>query len=79
MKSTIKILTLNLLFFGLYSCEFKNERQDYADMLIEKVETFKKSNNRLPKDASELGLTKKWIVQRFIKLRLTQLIWSGMD
>ena len=58
MKRIIKILTLVLLF-GLYSCEFNNERQEYAEMLIERVETFKTKNNRLPKDVSELGLIEK--------------------
>jgi hypothetical protein len=48
MKSTIKILTI-ILLIGIYSCEFKNDRQEYAEMLIEKVETFKETNNQLKK------------------------------
>lgn len=80
MKRIIKILTLVLLF-GLYSCEFKNERQEYAEMLIEKVETFKINNNRLPKDVSELGLTEKMDSPAFyqIKSDSTYMIWYGLS
>ncbi|PKG44356.1 hypothetical protein, partial [Psychroflexus sp. MES1-P1E] len=81
MKSTIKILTITLLLFGLYGCEFKNERQDYADMLIEKVETFKESNNRLPKDVSELGLTEKMDSPAFYQMQTdsTYMFWYGLS
>ena len=59
----------------------KNERQDYADMLIEKVETFKRSNNRLPKDVSELGLTEKMDSAAFyqIKTDSTYIVWYGLS
>lgn len=81
MESTIKILTLILLILGLYSCEFKNDRQDYADMLIEKVETFKRKNNRLPKDVSELGLTEKMDSPAFYQMETdsTYIVWYGLS
>ena len=80
MKRTIKILTLVLLF-GLYSCEFNNERQEYAEMLIEKVETFKKANNRLPNDVSELHLTKKMDSPAFYQMQTdsTYMVWYGLS
>ena len=80
MKPILKILTFVLLF-GLYSCEFKNERQEYAEMLIEKVETFKKENNRLPKDVSELGLTEKMDSPAFYQIQTesTYIVWYGLS
>ena len=80
MKPIFKILTLVLLF-GLYSCEFNNERQEYAEMLIEKVETFKKENNRLPKDVSELGLTERMDSPAFYQMQTdsTYMVWYGLS
>ena len=80
MKRIIKILTLVLLF-GLYSCEFNNERQDYAEMLIEKIETFKTKNNRLPKDLSELGLIEKMDSPAFYQIQTdsTYMVWFGLS
>ncbi len=80
MKRIIKILTLVLLF-GLYSCEFNNERQEYAEMLIEKVETFKTKNNRLPKDVSELGLIEKIDSPAFYQIQTdsTYMVWYGLS
>jgi hypothetical protein len=80
MKRIIKILTLVLLF-GLHSCEFNNERQEYAEMLIEKVEAFKKENDRLPKDVSELGLIEKMDSPAFYQIQTdsTYMIWYGLS
>lgn len=80
MKRIIKILTLVLLS-GLYSCEFNNEQQEYAEMLIEKVETFKTKNNRLPKDVSELGLTEKMDGPAFYQIQTdsTYMVWYGLS
>lgn len=80
MKRIIKILTLVLLF-GLYSCEFNNERQEYAEMLIDKVETFKTKNNRLPKDVSELGLIEKIDSPAFYQIQTdsTYMVWYGLS
>ena len=80
MKSTIKILTV-ILFIGLLSCELKNDRQEYADMLIEKVETFQKTHNRLPKDVSELGLTEKMDSPAFYQMETdsTYMVWYGLS
>jgi len=80
MKTIIKILTI-ILLFGLYSCEFNNERQEYAKILIEKVETFRKENNRLPKDVSELGLTEKMDSPAFYQMQTdsTYMVWYGLS
>jgi len=80
MKTIIKILTI-ILLFGLYSCEFNNERQEYAKILIEKVETFRKKNNRLPKDVSELGLTEKMDSPAFYQMQTdsTYMVWYGLS
>ena len=80
MKRIIKILTL-ILLFGLYSCEFNNERQEYTEMLIEKVETFKTKNNRLPKDLSELGLIEKMDSPAFYQIQTdsTYMVWYGLS
>ena len=80
MKRIIKILTLVLLF-GLFSCEFNNKHQEYAEMLIEKVETFKRGNNRLPKNVSELGLTEKMDSPAFLEIQTdsTYMVWYGLS
>ena len=70
-----------ILLIGLYSCESKNDRQEYAEMLIEKVETFKKTNNRLPKNVSELGLTEKMDSPAFYQMETdtTYMVWYGLS
>ncbi|PVW11406.1 hypothetical protein DDV96_15765 [Marixanthomonas spongiae] len=80
MKSVIKILTIVLLI-GIYNCEFKNDRQEYAEMLIEKVEKFKKTNNRLPKDVTELGLNEKIDSPAFYEMETdsTYIVWYGLS
>ncbi len=80
MKPIFKILTLVLLY-GPYGCEFNNERQEYAEMLIEKVETFKKENNRLPKDVTKLGLTEKMDSPAFYQMQTdsTYMVWYGLS
>lgn len=79
LKNLSKILTVVLLF-GLYSCSFKNEKQEYADMIIEKVETFRKENNRLPRDVSELGLVERMDGPAYYQLQTdsTYLVWYGL-
>lgn len=80
MKPIIKILTF-ILLFGLNSCEFNNEQQEYAEMLIEKIEIFKQVNNRLPKDVSELGLTEKMDSPAFYQIQTdsTYMVWYGLS
>lgn len=70
-----------VLLIGLYSCEFNSERQEYAEMLIEKVETFKKENNRLPKDVSELGINEKMDSPAFYEIQTdsTYMVWYGLS
>ncbi|WBL23864.1 hypothetical protein [Zunongwangia sp. HRR-M8] len=80
MKTTIKILTI-ILFFGIFSCDLKNENQEYAEMLIEKVETFKKKNKRLPKNVSEFGFTEFIDSPAFYELETdsTYIVWYGLS
>jgi hypothetical protein len=76
----MKILTI-ILFIGISSCEFKNDRQEYAEMLIEKVETFNKTNRQLPKDVSEFGLTEKMNSLAFYQKETdsTYIVWFGLS
>ena len=80
MKTTIKIFTI-ILFFGIFSCDLKNENQEYAEMLIEKVETFEKKNNRLPKNVSEFGLNELMDSPAFYQLETdsTYIVWYGLS
>ncbi len=80
MNNTIKILTI-IIFFVIYGCELKNENKEYADMLIEKVEKFKKENNRLPKNVSEFGLTELMDSPAFYQMEndSTYIVWLGLS
>ena len=80
MKTTFKILTI-ILFFGIFSCDLENENQEYAEMLIEKVETFKTKNKRLPKNVSEFGLTEFMDSPAFYQLETdsTYIVWYGLS
>ena len=56
MKQILKILTIALLI-GLNSCcDILCERQKHAELIIEKVESFKKENERLPENLKDIGL-----------------------
>jgi hypothetical protein len=80
MKTTIKILTL-ILFIGLSSCAFKNDRKEYAEMIIEKVVKFEIQNNRLPKNISEIGLTEQEDSKAFYQLTSDTIfmVWYGLS
>ena len=80
MKMTIKILTI-ILLFGLYSCDRKSDRQEYAEMIIEKVYIFKKENNRLPKNVSEIGLIELEDSPAFYEQKTdsTFIVWFGLS
>lgn len=56
MKTKIQILII-ILFCGIIGCVSENDKQKYAEMIIEKVENFKNENSHLPKNVSEIGLT----------------------
>lgn len=70
-----------ILFLGFYNCELTDDRQEYAEMLIEKVENFKKENTRLPKGLSELGLIDKMNGPAFYQLETdsTYIIYFGLS
>ncbi|MGY6648252.1 hypothetical protein [Wenyingzhuangia sp. IMCC45574] len=80
MMNLIKVVIL-IFFTGLYSCEFKNERHEYAEMLIEKVEAFKKINNRLPKDVTEIGLVEEMDSPAFYQIETdsTYMVYYGLS
>lgn len=80
MKSTIKIVTI-IFLIGLSGCEFKHDRHEYAEILIETVEAHKKKNNRLPVDVSELGLTEKTDSPAFYQKETdsTYKVWYGLS
>lgn len=80
MSSSIKIFIL-FLFFALHSCSYYGERQAYADMLIEKIEKFRKQNKRLPKNVSELGLIEEMDSPAFYQLEndTNYYVWYGLS
>lgn len=58
MKKNVVLIFLLILSFSILSCcDTFGERENYAHELIQKVEKFKNTNNRLPNDSSELGIT----------------------
>ena len=74
-------IIITCLFILLYSCEFKDEHQEYAEMIIIKVEAFKKKKNRLPKDVSELGMVEEMESPAFYQLQKdsTYVVWYGLS
>lgn len=80
MNIRSKIFTIALLL-GLNSCcDLTCERHQYAEIIIEKVETFEDENGRLPKDVSELGLTEMVNSPAFYQLTndTTYMVWYGL-
>ena len=80
MKNTIKIFIL-LLIFTLNSCDFRDDREKYADMLIKKVELYNSKNNKLPKNTSELGLKEFTDSPAFYQKEndSTYIVWYGLS
>ncbi len=52
-----KIFTVILGVFLIFSCDSSTDREEYAEMIIEKVDQFENENDRLPNDVREIGLT----------------------
>jgi hypothetical protein len=79
VKQKIKILVI-ILFITLFSCSVENERQEYAELIIEKVEKFKLENNRLPKNVTEIGLIDLENSKAFYEKRndSTYIVWFGL-
>ncbi|TDT46574.1 hypothetical protein CLV90_0628 [Maribacter spongiicola] len=79
MKTYFKILVI-VLFLIMYSCTFKDEKEEYANILIQKVERFKKENGRFPKKISEIGLKEAMEGPAFYQLEndSTYIVWYGL-
>ena len=62
-------------------CDIICERQRHAELIIEKVEKFKKTYNRLPKDVIELGLNEKMDSPAFYEMETdsTYIVWYGLS
>lgn len=52
----VKMLLYVHLLFLAFGCDLEKERQEYAEMIIQKAEKFKAEVGRLPKDGTEIGL-----------------------
>ncbi|WP_413533832.1 hypothetical protein [Empedobacter brevis] len=77
--STILIFILSFLI-GITSCNFKSDEQQYAEELIEKVEFFRKINNRIPDNVSEIGILEEMDSPAFYQKEndSTYIIWYGL-
>ena len=80
MRKKYKILICVLLFAG-YSCSVENDREKYAELIIEKVEQFKTEKNRLPKNVTEIGLIELENSKAFYEKKTdsTYIVWFGLS
>lgn len=80
MNIVTKILML-LLFTGLVGCNSTSDREEYAEMIIEKVEEFQNNNGRLPNDVTEIGLTEIENSSAFYEKTsdTTYIVWYGLS
>ena len=53
------IIILTTLFFLSSCCDILCKRQNHAEMIIEKVEVYRKSKGKLPEKVTELGIDDK--------------------
>ncbi|MBJ2173778.1 hypothetical protein JBL43_05980 [Aureibaculum sp. A20] len=69
------------LLLIVYSCSIENEREQYAKIIIEKVEQFKTEQNRLPKNVSEIGLIELENSKAFYEKKTdsTYIVWFGLS
>jgi hypothetical protein len=81
MRQKYKILISVLLLFATYSCSIENDREKYAELIIEKVKYFKKEKNRLPKNVSEIGLVELENSKAFYEKKTdsTYIVWFGLS
>ena len=80
MKLITKTLFI-ILLIGFQSCQLENERQEYAEILINNVENFKKEKSRLPINVSELGLIEEMDSPAFYQKKTdsTYIVWYGLS
>ncbi|WKV11824.1 hypothetical protein [Marivirga harenae] len=81
MKLLLQILTIALLFVTTSCCDILCERQEHAELIIEKVEKFKQNNGRLPKDVTEIGLDDTQMHLSFYQITsdTTYMVWYGLS
>lgn len=81
MKISIILIVTFSFLIGISSCNFKNEEQQYAEELIKKVESFRKINNRIPENVSEIGILEEMDSPAFYQKKndSTYIIWYGLS
>jgi hypothetical protein len=80
MKRLFKILTIVLLLGTNSCCDILCERQEHAELIIEKVEIFKIENGRLPNNVTEVGLDDKQMHLSFYQKTsdTNYMVWYGL-
>jgi hypothetical protein len=80
MKQLFQILTIAVLFMTTSCCDILCERQEHAELIIEKVEKFKQENGRLPESVAEIGLDDTQMHLSFYQLTSdsTFIVWYGL-
>ena len=70
-----------LTLFGFSSCDSEPDREEYAKMIIRKVERFEIDNNRLPKNVYEIGVTEMEDSPAFYEKTSdsTFIVWYGLS
>ena len=81
MKKLIKIFTVLIGVFLIFSCDASSDKEEYAEMIIEKVDQFKRENDRLPNDVREIGLTEIKDSPAFYEKTSdsTYQVWYGLN
>ena len=81
MKIRNFILIISFFITVIYSCNLKNDKQEYGEFLIKKVETFHKLHNRIPENVSEIGLLEEIDSPAFYQKEndSTYIIWYGLS
>ena len=81
MKNTFKILAVLFGAFLIFSCDASSDKEEYAEIIIEKVDQFKSENDRLPNDVREIGLTEMEDSPAFYEKTSdsTYQVWYGLS
>jgi len=80
VRMRFKILVF-IFLLTFISCSIENEREKYAQLIIEKVEKFKSDKNRLPENVSEIGLVELENSEAFYEKKTdsTYIVWFGLS
>lgn len=75
----VVIVLLALVAILSYAC--RNDKEQHAKMLIDRVEEFKRERGRLPENAAEMGIEELMDNLAFYKKEndLTYIVWYGQD